>query len=93
MVVKVQPIVTTNTHLIKCMNNNEYLCEDNCDEAIGLLMTYRCNLSCKYCYIRKKQPLDFNLETAQVILEQFLNKDEGKVDITFMGGKHSSHIR
>lgn len=87
MVVKVQPIVTTNTHLIKCMNNNEYLCEDNCDEAIGLLMTYRCNLSCKYCYIQKKQPLDFNLETAQVILEQFLNKDEGKVDITFMGGE------
>lgn len=69
------------------MNDNNFICGDNCNEAIGLLMTYRCNLRCKYCYIQKKQNLDFNLETAQNILEQFLNKDDGKIDITFMGGE------
>lgn len=60
---------------------------DICDEAVGLLMTYRCNLSCKYCYIHKKQNKDMTLEMAQSILEPFLLKQGGWIDITFMGGE------
>ena len=46
----------------------------NCDEAIGLLMTYRCNLDCQYCYIKTKRSKDMTLEKAQQILEPFLMK-------------------
>lgn len=59
----------------------------SCDEAVGLLMTYRCNLNCKYCYIHTKRNKDMTLELAQKILEPILNKDNGVVDITFMGGE------
>ena len=58
-----------------------------CDEAVGLLMTYRCNLNCRYCYVHKKRSKDMTLEMAQKIIEPFLNKDDGIVDITFMGGE------
>ena len=60
---------------------------ENRGEAVGLLMTYRCNLDCKYCYIRKKQNRDMSLDRAQAILEPFLLKHEGRLDITFMGGE------
>lgn len=65
---------------IKCVN-------EICDEAVGLLTTYRCNLNCKYCYIHKKRNKDMTLEMAQSILEPFLMKDTGLLDITFMGGE------
>ena len=58
----------------------------NCDEAVGLLMTYRCNLDCKYCYIHTKRSKDMTLEKAQLILEPFLMK-EHKLDIIFVGGE------
>lgn len=60
--------------------------EKNCDEAVGLLMTYRCNLDCKYCYIHKKRSKDMTLEKAQLILEPFLMKGH-KLDIIFVGGE------
>lgn len=58
-----------------------------CDEAVGLLITYRCNLNCTYCYIHKKKPKDMTLEMAQSILEPFLNKAGGLLDIKFYGGE------
>mgnify|MGYP003293262076 CR=1 FL=1 len=58
-----------------------------CEEALGLLMTYRCNLNCKYCYIHTKCNKDMSLEMAKSILEPFLMKKAGPVDITFMGGE------
>ena len=60
---------------------------DGIDEAVGLLMTYRCNLNCKYCYIHKKREKDMTLKMAQQILEPFLMKREGLLNITFMGGE------
>lgn len=62
-------------------------CKTNCDEAIGLLMTYRCNLKCKYCYIYSKQNRDMTLEMAQKIIESFLIKENRSIDIVFMGGE------
>lgn len=58
-----------------------------CDEAVGLLVTYRCNLDCKYCYISKKRNKDMTFEMAKSILERFLIKDGGLLSITFMGGE------
>lgn len=60
--------------------------EDN-HEAVGLLMTYRCNFSCKYCYIKKKRNVDMSLTMAKKILEPLLNKNAGLLDITFVGGE------
>lgn len=58
-----------------------------CDEAIGLLMTYRCNLHCQYCYIKQKQNKDMTLEMAQKIIEPFLIKEGRSLDIIFVGGE------
>jgi len=68
------------------MNNVDCL-NAVCGEAVGLLMTYRCNLKCKYCYIQTKRNKDMSLEMAQSILEPFLLKNEGRLDIAFMGGE------
>ncbi len=57
------------------------------EEAVGMLMTYRCNLSCVYCYIKKKKNRDMSLAQAQAILEPVLMKPAGPVDIIFMGGE------
>lgn len=58
-----------------------------CSEAVGLLTTYRCNLNCKYCYVHIKRNKDMTLEMAQSILEPFLLKKEGLLNIAFMGGE------
>ena len=68
------------------MNSVDCLVDD-CDEAVGLLTTYRCNLDCKYCYIHAKRNKDMTLEMAQSILEPFLLKTAGRLDIAFMGGE------
>lgn len=57
------------------------------DMSVGLLMTYRCNLDCKYCYIHSKKNKDMTLEMAQSILEPFLLMKGGLLDIKFMGGE------
>lgn len=59
----------------------------DCQEAVGLLMTYRCNLNCRYCYVHKKRDKRMTLEMAQSILEPFLMKREGFLNIAFMGGE------
>ena len=60
---------------------------ETCDEAVGLLTTYRCNLNCKYCYISCKQNKDMSLEQAKEILTPILSRRAGTVDIVFMGGE------
>lgn len=59
----------------------------NCDEAVGLLVTYQCNLNCKYCYISEKQDLSMSFDTARKLLEPFLQKDGNMVEIVFMGAE------
>lgn len=61
--------------------------DETIGEAVGLLMTYRCNLACRYCYIQKKRDKDMTLEMAQSILEPFLYKSGGLLTIAFMGGE------
>ena len=68
------------------MAQSNYI-DEVCDEVVGLLMTYRCNLDCVYCYIHTKRDRDMTLGMAQSILEPFLNKKAGILDITFMGGE------
>lgn len=65
---------------IDCINEQD-------GESVGLLMTYRCNLNCKYCYIHTKREKDMSLEMAQSILEPFLLKAGGLLSIAFMGGE------
>lgn len=79
-VIVVMEIILGNKKDTQCL-------EDTCGESIGLLMTYRCNLKCKYCYIHAKQNKDMSLEMAQHILEPFLMKYGDFVEITFMGGE------
>ena len=57
------------------------------EEAVGLLMTYRCNLDCLYCYIKKKRNRDMSIAQAKSILEPVLMREAGPVDIIFMGGE------
>jgi len=67
--------------------------EENCKpdshgEAVGLLMTYRCNLECKYCYIHHKQNKDMTVEMGQAILEPLLRDERnGWLDVIFVGGE------
>lgn len=57
-------------------------------ESVGLLLTYKCNLDCKYCYIYTKRNKNMSLATAMNILEKFLIiKDNGPLDIIFVGGE------
>lgn len=57
-------------------------------ESVGLLMTYRCNLDCKYCYIRQKQDRDMTFGMAKSILKSFLfDEDSGWLDVIFVGGE------
>lgn len=57
------------------------------DKSIGLLMTYRCNLRCQYCYIKTKKNIDMSLERAQSIIEPFLMTYGDLLDIKFYGGE------
>lgn len=68
------------------MGEDSYL-SNICDEAIGLLMTYQCNLNCKYCYIHTKKSKAMSLDMAKSIIEPFLLKDQGLLNIAFMGGE------
>lgn len=86
MDVKVQQIVTIVMAVTQDKLDVPFLNEE-CSESVGLLTTYRCNLNCKYCYIRKKRDNDMTLEMAQSILEPFLLKKEGLLNIAFMGGE------
>ena len=61
---------------------------DSNGEVVGLLMTYRCNLDCKYCYISQKRNKDMSLSKAKTILEPFfLDEKSGWLDIMFVGAE------
>lgn len=85
MDVKVPPIVIIAMAVI--LDKKEPLQLENCSESVGLLTTYRCNLNCTYCYIHTKRDKDMTLNMAQSILEPFLKKKEGLLNIAFMGGE------
>lgn len=87
MDVKVQQIVTTAMVDIRDNLESLFYADEPIDEAVGLLMTYRCNLACQYCYIQKKRDKDMTLEMAQSIIEPFLLKKGGLITIAFMGGE------
>lgn len=55
--------------------------------AVGLIMTYRCNLKCKYCYVHTKRNIDMSLQTAKSILTPFLMTKGDLLDIKFYGGE------
>ncbi len=61
--------------------------QQSCELTVGLLVTYRCNLSCRYCYIARKQDKDMTLETAQGILTPILSRPGGPVDIALLGAE------
>lgn len=86
MDVKVRPIVIIVMAVIQDKSDSSLLNEE-CSESVGLLTTYRCNLNCKYCYIRKKRNREMTLEMAQSILEPFLLRKDGLLNIAFMGGE------
>ena len=55
-----------------------------------LLITYKCNLHCSYCYEPKLQNFRMNATKAkQIITEQLslLGDDYDSVEIQFMGGE------
>lgn len=58
--------------------------------TLGLLLTYKCNLDCTYCYVLNKRELTMSLETAQkAIKDAFLdiNNPFDELEIDFMGGE------
>lgn len=81
MVVKAQRIVIMPTEIILDS------CHQITNEAIGLLLTYQCNLNCKYCYIQKKQDKVMSFDMAKSVVEPLLNKDSGRLDIVFVGAE------
>lgn len=59
-------------------------------KTIMLLITYKCNLRCSYCYEPKLNDFHMNAHRAkQIILEQVKNLDDSydSVEIQFMGGE------
>lgn len=76
-------VTEVQSHLYNFMVDNLLLPS----QQIGLLMTYRCNLNCKYCYIKYKQNIDMSYEQAITILQKYLNQEGGLLDITFYGGE------
>lgn len=55
--------------------------------TIGLLVTYQCNLRCRYCYIPEKSKKKMSLKTAQHILEPFLRQSGEPLEIVLMGAE------
>lgn len=55
---------------------------------IGILLSYKCNLNCKYCYIPVKKDLTLSLKTAKDILTPYLSlADADTLEIDFMGAE------
>ena len=59
-------------------------------KCIMLIVTYKCNLNCVYCYEPKKLAHRMTIDTAKdIIMSQLasLDKDYDKIEIQFMGGE------
>ena len=84
---KVLPIVIIVMEITQHKEQEQKHNPDVCAEAVGLLITYRCNLKCRYCYIQKKRNVDMSLDMAKSILEPFLLKQDGMLNIAVMGGE------
>lgn len=58
-------------------------------EAIYLVPSERCNLSCRYCYEKSKNPARMELSTAKKIIDDTFkkNKNTTKIKIDFRGGE------
>ena len=85
--VKVQQTVIIAMEVIRDNLESLFQTDKTIEEAIGLLMTCRCNLTCQYCYVQKKRNKDMTLEMAQSILEPFLQTKGSMLTIAFMGGE------
>lgn len=55
-------------------------------DNVDLVVTERCNLRCKYCYVNKKDS-DMNFETFKASVEYMLKYGDRKVTVTFFGGE------
>lgn len=54
---------------------------------ITLHLTNRCNLSCKYCYVDKKNPQDMTWDTAKHAIDMAVKMSNEKTGVSFFGGE------
>ncbi len=54
---------------------------------LDLILTARCNLTCRYCYQREKRPLAMSRETLRAALDLALATSRPAVAINFYGGE------
>ena len=61
---------------------------DKKEQQIILVLTHKCNLSCRYCYEKNRDGESMSLDTAKEIITRFLS-DPGirNVDIVLFGGE------
>ena len=65
----------------------EYPVEENPFESLGVDLTYRCNMSCTYCYNPIRSLADMDLS----YFEEVCRRLPGCVPFKFLGGKPTLH--
>ena len=57
--------------------------------AFSLQLTERCNLACRYCYVRRREPdsIDCTTDLCEQFVDFALRESGGRVKITFFGGE------
>ena len=58
--------------------------------AFSLQLTERCNLACRYCYVRRRRqpdPIDCTPDLCERFVDFALRESGGRVKITFFGGE------
>jgi sulfatase maturation enzyme AslB (radical SAM superfamily) len=61
-------------------------------QTLRICITYRCNLTCQYCYARgleKDMPIDMSVDTFLKLV--LWAKEKGWKDIRFLGGEPTIH--
>ena len=61
--------------------------KDNRLKHIRLMITERCNLNCKYCYLINKEQKDMELETAKKSVDLLFDQPGRYKEIYFFGGE------